>query len=237
VIPDLTAIMPAPPSMPEPPVQVFAGPEPPRPVPVPAPAPPEEDHPPDKTHAFMGSSAQPNDKEDDIPFTNTAGQPEWASPYEMVPMDPMMDGSNQPAPASQTDSSALVSPQGHTVQPPIDAPVTPLGSPVDSARSAVESALSSAPFDPGMHPVESLGAQPLPGTEEPTPAAAPPVPQAASDTPVLNLPINGAIPTPPAPPALQPFVQEIQDDKPAPPPGPPPLITNGAVIPNQPNQQ
>jgi hypothetical protein len=174
-------------------------------------------------HAFMGATAQPGQSDTDIPFSATSGQPDWAAPYEMVPLDPMAGADNGAA-----ASAPWTSTQGHSVQPPSSS-VTPVNMPVDSARSAVESALSKAPFDPAFNPVDSLNAQPMP---DPLPPPAP-VPSASGDTPALTLPINGSGPVSATPPPLP--ITLPENDSPAPPPVPPPLVAgNGAVIPNLP---
>jgi hypothetical protein len=211
-------------------------PEPPIPPPpvIPQPlqpaAPPAE--PPAKNHAFMGNSAQPGGL--NVPFPDT-GQPDWAAPYDLVPMDPLRDDSETPqSPGTPTPDAALTSPQGHTVQPPGSTQVTPIGSPVDSARNAVESALAQAPFDPAFSPpVDALHAQPLDEALHVQPAIPSPV-KAAGDTPVLALPINGSVPVSaiPPPPFSPPPPAGSQA---APPPMPPPLMAApGAVIPNLP---
>jgi hypothetical protein len=187
--------------------------------------------PPEKTHAFMGDSAQPSSV--DVPFPNT-GQPDWASPYDLVPVDPLREEEEPPITDSNKDAQ-LSSPRGHTVQPP-STPLTPspLGSPVDSARDAVESAIAKAPFDPAFNPpVDALHAQSL-GTPAQPQSVTPP--QSPNDTPVLTLPLNGSGPVSAAPPP--PPIPLAAPDSPAPPPGPPPLITtSGAIIPNPPQQR
>lgn len=176
-------------------------------------------------HAFMGATAQPAGSDTDIPFSATSGQPDWAAPYEMVPLDPMAGADNGAA-----SSAPWTSTQGQSVQPP-PASVTPVNMPVDSARSAVESALSKAPFDPAFNPVDSLNAQPLP-----SPLPPPPAPAAPGDTPALTLPLNGSGPISATPPPLPPLAP--QDNNPAaPPPIPPPLVAgNGAIIPTPPQE-
>jgi hypothetical protein len=186
--------------------------------------------PPENNHAFMGDSAQPNGV---VPFPNT-GQPDWAAPYDLVPIDPLRE--EEPPRTDGSKDSQLSSPEGHTVQPPSSTtPVTPLGTPVDSARNAVESALAKAPFDPAFNPpVDALHAQSL---DNPVPSQSVTPPQSPNDTPVLTLPLNSSSPVSAAPPPLPPL-PSVSPDAPAPPPGPPPLITtNGAVIPNPPQHR
>jgi hypothetical protein len=183
-------------------------------------------------HAFMGATAQPGQSDTDIPFSATSGQPDWAAPYEMVPLDPMAGADNGAA-----ASAPWTSTQGHSVQPPSSS-VTPVNMPVDSARSAVESALSKAPFDPAFNPpVQSLHTQsfnnnePLHGTEarDAVPSNLPPLP--SSDTPMLVLPTGGNGPVGATPPPQPPPMPA------APPPMPPPLVAGpGAIVPTPPKQ-
>jgi hypothetical protein len=212
-------------------------------IPAPTPAPPavvlpppipEPAEPPASPHAFMGASAQPTGP--GIPFPDT-GQPDWTSPYEMVPIDPLREEDGlSPDARNLSQQPPLAPPQGHVVQPPDSVtPVTPINSPVDSARSAVESALSQVPFDPAFSPpVESLNAQPLAEVAHPeTPMA----PQSPNGTPVLILPINGSGPVSATPPPL-PSLPIENIGEPAPPPGPPPLMAApGAIIPTPPQKR
>jgi hypothetical protein len=228
---------PPPPAPPPPPIPV----EPP-PIPSPAKATPAPDitqsepelakegpaddgtHPtkePENRHTYMKS----NQSGSTIPFSAATGQPEWAAPYEMVPMDPLNDtgasssefGSSPASgdPDASIDNFSAVK----TVQPPSD--TSPRVTPVDSARSAVQSALAGAPYDPAFDPpVQSLNAQPLP--EPSHPEASP-----NGGTPVLNLPFGNG--TPLSPPST---------DGAAPPPVPPPLMAGpGAVVPTPPPQR
>jgi nanoRNase/pAp phosphatase (c-di-AMP/oligoRNAs hydrolase) len=168
-------------------------------------------------HAFMGATAQP----------------EWAAPYDLVPMDPMREEGSD---ASEFGSSQAIEDPGSsannfshakTIEPPLD----PVHTPVDHARSAVETALAGAPFDPAFSPpVQALNAQTF-SEPAPPPPPAPPVP--VSDTPSLQLP--GVSPAPAAVPPPPP-IPEVSPS--APPPVPPPLVAGpGAVIPTPPQSQ
>jgi hypothetical protein len=206
------------------------------------PAPSQAAHP----HNFLGSTAQPPDSK--LPFTTspTPGQPAWAAPYDLVPMDPLREGG---ASASEFGGSTMAADpeasvnnfsQGHQVAPPteeISGPITPTPMPsgVDSARDAVEQAIASTPFDPADQPLQALNSQPMSTdslhAEPPVEVSLPPMP--TSDTPMLVLPADNSGPvttTPPTQPAPG------SDMAPAAPPlMPPPLMAApGAVIPNPP---
>ena len=199
---NLEPVAPPPPPPPPPPPAV---PEPPPPPPMPTPAVPEIAPPPIQTppmpqeHSFMGASAQPD----------------WATPYDLVPMDPMRQAGAPP----QGMYSPPVDDIGHarTIEPPAD-----MMAEVNHARDAVQSALATMPFDAATAgPVQALNAQPV--NSEPIhvestvmPPPTPPVP--TSDTPMLVLPSdNGNSVTATEPVAVQ------QPSMPAPPPVPPPL--------------
>lgn len=253
--PSLPAVAPPPPPPPPLPLQSTSPPPPPPPPPIiPTPMPaappsPEPDTlpppppipaapvPPISGHAFIGNTAQPSNISG---FPNT-GQPDWAAPYDLVPMDPLRDVGASSSEFGSTPVSKEPErsqdnfSQGHAVQPPSE-PI-PVSTPVDSARSAVESALASAPFDPAFNPpVQSLNTQsfnnnaPLHATEAP-PVAPNVPPMSSSDTPMLVLPTGaqpqlGVSPVPQA--AMAPS---------APPPMPPPLVAGpGAVVPTPPQQ-
>jgi hypothetical protein len=187
-------------------------------------------------HAFIGNTAQPAD----INPMAAAGQPDWAAPYNLSPMDPLNNASSStssefgstPVTHSPEEASGNFS-QGHAMQEPSDLTAAP----VDDARSAVASAIAAAPFDPAFSaPVQALNAQPI--AEQPlhpeNAPSAPPMPQMPnSDTPMLVLPSDNASSVT----ASQPIATQ-SDTAPntAPPPVPPPLVTNGAVIPTPPQQ-
>jgi hypothetical protein len=202
-----------------------------------------EDH-----HSFIGNTAQPNGI--GLP-PSSSGQPEWAAPYDLIPMDPLNNASSSTV--SEFGSTPVaVNPeavqnnfgQGHAVAVPGTPPAQPAPA-VNNARSAVEQAISAAPFDPAFEPpVQALNAQPLGQT--PIHTEAPPAelnlpPMKTSDTPMLVLPTDGSNSVT----ATQPIAtQTPQNDyvsgvaPPAPPPVPPPLMTGlGAVVPNFPQPQ
>jgi hypothetical protein len=234
-------MVPEPPA-PEPPAPVPPEPEqatpsitplpPPQPVPPPpiptikAETKPKLDE-PESNHAFIGSTAQPPGM--NIPFSASTDQPDWAAPYDLVPMDPLREAGGTPAEASALTSSSY----GHTVQPPLN--VQPVDGSVDNARSAVASAFGSAPSDQTILPPEPMPS-PAPASVEPLlPPHTLPVPTGPPDTPVFTLPIGDS----PAP-APQPAPTPVPDspEMPAPPPMPPPLVTApGAVIPNPPQSE
>ena len=161
----------------------------------------------DSHHSFMGMPPVP-------------GQPDWAMPYDLTPMDPLREaGASASPPPAPRDEVA----HAHDVQPPGE-----LAGNVDAARSAVEGAYSAAPFDPAaVGPVQALNAQPV---EIQPPEAPPPAPQ-STDTPMLVLPTDGAGPvsaTPP-PPAAPPEIT-LESTSVAPPPVPPPLVAGSGII-------
>jgi hypothetical protein len=227
---------------PKPQIQEVKAPEaPPLPPVAPAaaaPAPAE----PQNHHAFLGGTAQPAGL--GIPFSpSSSSQPDWAAPYDLVPMDPMAQGGastsefgSTPA-ATNPEASAANFSQGHQVNPgaaqaPSQQP--PASPTVDTARSAVEQAIAAAPFDPAFGaPVQSLNAQPLgqePIHQEAQPAT-PPAPQLPaipqlehSDTPMLVLPSDNSS----SMSATQPIATQQNQSvsgvaPPAPPAVPPPL--------------
>ena len=216
-------------------------------VPPPAPA-VHEGH-----HAFIGNTAQPAGI--GIPFTSPSGsaQPDWAAPYDLIPMDPLNNASSSTS--SEFGSTPVsVAPetaqnnfgQGHAISAPpeLAGQAGPSVAPaVDTARSAVEQAISAAPFDPAFGaPVQALNAQPL--SPQPIHNEAPPTelnlpPMKTSDTPMLVLPTDGGNSVT----ATQPIATQAPNNfvsgvaPPAPPPVPPPLMAApGAVIPNLPPQ-
>ncbi len=192
---------------------------------------------PDGNHAFVGTTAQPAGFN---PFASTAAhQPDWAAPYDLVPMDPLNNASSSTS--SEFGSTPVTKDpegtqgnfsQGHAVQPKTDA------QPVDSARNAVASAIAGAPFDPAFSaPVQSLNSQPLENAplHPDNPPTAPVMPAMQnSDTPMLVLPTdNSSSLAATQPIATQP---EASTQAPPPPPLPPPLMAApGAVIPNPPH--
>ena len=188
-------------------------------------------------HSFMGNTAQPTGGVG-INFSDN-GQPDWAAPYDLVPMDPMREAgagasefgstaANEPPEAASDNFSHV-----RTVQPPVE----PVNTPVDSARGAVESALAAAPFDPAFSPpVQALNAQPMGEPITPPPAIPP---QATnSDTPSLVLPTSGAGPIAATTPVAPASPADAEIPVAAPPPVPPPLVAGpGVVVPNLPPQQ
>jgi len=174
--------------------------------PAPAPAPAE----PQSHHAFLGGTAQPAGL--GIPFSpSSSSQPDWAAPYDLVPMDPMAQAGastsefgSSPAATNPEASTANFS-QGRQVAPPSEQAAQSMPPPpatVDNARSAVEQAIAAAPFDPAFGaPVQALNAQPL-GQEPIHQEVQPPMPPAPpspaipqlehSDTPMLVLPSDNA---------------------------------------------
>ena len=193
---------PLPPPLP-PPVEPVPLPVPPPaptlpPLPPPASAPPPVE--PENHHAFLGSTAQPPGV--GMAFSSTSpSQPDWASPYDLVPMDPLAQAGASASEFGSTAASANPETtqgnfsQGHGINPPagFTGKPEPLPAPpVDEARSAVEQAIAAAPFDPAFGaPVQALNAQPL-GRQQihseapPAEANLPPLP--SSDTPMLVLP-------------------------------------------------
>jgi hypothetical protein len=187
---------------------------------------------PENKHAFLGPTGQPGGL--GIPFSSNA--PDWAAPYDLIPMDPMAKAG---AASSEFGSSPVASDpeaapanfaQGHAIAPPGEAPLQPTPTAptgVDSARSAVDQALAAASFNPADQPVQALNAQPF-GTEdtiahEPIPA------MTNSDTPMLVLPGENNS----SAAATQPIATQAPQT--SPPPLPPPLVTSsGAVVPSAP---
>jgi len=187
---------PPPTAAPAPPPPPVAPPPPPEIVPAPAPPSP----PPPPGHSFMGSSAQPD----------------WATPYDLVPMDPMRQAGTPPQGMYSAPVGDIA--HAHDIQPPPE-----MQAELDHARDAVQSALAGAPFDAATAgPVQALNAAPVSpepihveSTVTPAPVAAP---SQATDTPMLVLPTdNGSSLTATEPVAVQPSAP------PAPPPVPPPL--------------
>ena len=198
-------------------------------------------------HAYLGA---PGPMSAANPLVNFApsNQPDWAAPYDLVPMDPyggqpgngnedVPSGAAMPPPsAGQVDNS--VDEIGVDSQTPM--PATTATPSVDNARSAVQSAIAAAPFDPAFGgPVQALNAQPLPQAAQPQPAPAM-QPTAAGDTPMLVLPTGGAgaVTAAPAPSfAPEPAPPAPVTNGTAPPPVPPPLVPSpGVIIPNPPQQ-
>jgi hypothetical protein len=205
---------------------------------------------PENHHAFLGSTAQPPGV--GLTFSSTSpSQPDWAAPYDLVPMDPLAQAGASTSEFGSTpvtsspeisqnnfsQAKSIAPPPGFTGQPePLPAV------PVDAARSAVEQAIAAAPFDPAFGaPVQALNAQPLGNqqihTEAPTaPTNLPPLP--SSDTPMMVLPSDGSNSiTATQPIANQPPPAQSVSGV-APPPMPPPLqVAPGAVVPNVPPTQ
>jgi hypothetical protein len=184
-------------------------------------------------HAFLGTTGQPAGL--GIPVANS-GQPDWAAPYDLVPMDPLNNASSSTV--SEFGSTPVSTPpeaaqnnfgQGHAMAPPGQqaAKPTPIAEPVDTARTAVEQAIAAAPFDPAFGPpVQALNAQPIsqqPISHEAPPSAPNIPPLQTSDTPMLVLPTdNSSSVTSTQPIATQnDYVSGVAP--PAPPPVPPPL--------------
>jgi len=209
--------------------------EPPPPPPASSAPPPQPlNDVPENKHAFLGSTGQPVG----IGMPVSSGTaPNWAAPYDLVPMDPM---AKEGASASEFGSSQAVSNpetitgnfgQGHTVKPPSQQ--TPPGG-VDNARSAVEQALATTDFKPDNEPVQALNAQQLgPGPISHDPPQSPSQ-TANSDTPMFVLPgdnNSSVVATQPIPTQTNQAASGVAPA--APPPLPPPLITaSGAVVPN-----
>lgn len=238
-------VAPTPPPVPEP-VPVPPPPPPLPPTPPVTVSPPPQATEPANPHAFLGSTAQPAGI--GMSFSSsTPGQPEWAAPYDLVPMDPLAQASASTSEfggtpiAKEPEASHENFSQAKVVAPPADftgkpAPLPAV--PVDEARSAVEQAIAAAPYDPAFgQPVQSLNAQPL-GQEIHTDTPALPA-MTNTDTPMLVLPTDNSssvTATQPiatqAPPPPQQSVSGV-----APPPMPPPLqVAPGAVVPNVPPQ-
>ncbi|MGH7156986.1 MAG: hypothetical protein ACREGG_02660, partial [Candidatus Saccharimonadales bacterium] len=215
------------------------------PLPMPQPsAPAAEQSNAEEPHAYLGSTA---------PGASTgssasSGQPDWASPYDLVPVDPFsqVDGFNEDLPSGRTMPPPSAPQADHNVDEIGVTTTTPqpqtLPSSVDSARSAVDSAIAAAPFDPSFAPpVEALNAQPLGEPELAPPTSVPAVPAnppaVGNDTPMLVLPTDstGGLT------ASQPVVNQTPPaplNNVAPPPVPPPLtIAPGAIMPNPPHDQ
>jgi hypothetical protein len=246
--------LPPAPVEPPPPPQIEPVPMP-TPPPPPAPAPTLPPPPmaatsaePENHHAFLGSTAQPQGI--GMAFSSTSpSQPDWASPYDLVPMDPMSQagaansefGSTPAAVNPETAQGNFT--QGRAMNPPasFSGKPDPLpAQPVDNARSAVEQAIAAAPFDPAFGaPVQALNSQPLGGQQihseaPPAPNNLPPLP--SSDTPMLVLPSdNSSSVTATQPIANQQQAPQQSVSGVAPPPVPPPLqVAPGAVVPNVP---
>jgi hypothetical protein len=261
--------LPPPPPPPEPPAigpvhayqepPPLSAPLPPPPLQAVQPAAPAE---PSSHHAFLGSTAQPAGI--GVPSFVSTGQPDWATPYDLTPLDPLNNASSSTssefgsAPVTHSpEESQNNFGQGHKIAPPSEpqAQPSPLGiTSVDNARSAVESAISGAPFEPAGAPVQSLNAQPLgqPIHHEAPPTAPNLPPMKNSDTPMLVLPTDNSNSVT----ATQPIATQSQLPQPqasvfqtpltaktngpmttAPPPVPPPLMAGpGAIVPNPPKQ-
>lgn len=143
----------------------------------------------------------------DSPFTANT-QPEWFDRNQTVPTDPL---SVSPADHSSLMDHKLAPSQTDTTSPSTSSPQQPTQTfvpRVDSARSAVQNAIASAPFDPALHPVTSLNAQPIfnlhngSTTEPQAPAVTPPQPSVITPTIPSYLPEQGVAP-PPVPPPIQ----------------------------------
>ncbi|HVS79139.1 MAG TPA: hypothetical protein VHD84_02540 [Candidatus Saccharimonadales bacterium] len=202
---------------------------PPQTTPAPPQAPPPEAElsEPENRHAFLGTTAQPQMPGSPFPAANP-GQPDWAAPYDLVPMDPMRQAGTGSSEFGSTpvgvnpEASRDNFSQGHGIATPEEAPIqpTPVSSvPVDQARSAVEQAIAAVP-----------ATSPAP---EATPAPTAPI-APASDTPMLVLPSDSSSSVT----ATQPIATQTPAapaSQVAPPPVPPPLnVAPGAVVPNIP---
>jgi len=220
-------------------------PLPPAPAPEPlppepaAPAPPPAPEEPQKRHAYLDSARQNSIPSNPFSASASTDLPEWAAPYDLVPMDPLNETGqvNEDAPSGRpravpSEAQVDVNVDEIGVSNSIPAQTAPLNSPVDNARSAVDGAFAGAPFDPAFNPpVESLNAQPLDVAPAPQPA---PPPTPSSDTPALVLP-GQPLAQPPLASPLPPSPEPLPT---APPPMPPPLMAApGAVVPNLPPQQ
>lgn len=155
------------------------------PLPMPVPAPQQNlSSPIPGPHTLLN----PNDHQPTInpPFTADT-KPEWSDPFNTVPLDPLS--------ASPPGSDIIIDREGN-LNAAKQATAQPSDSSVDSARGAVQNAINTSPFDPGGHPLQSLGAQPLssdlhnqPGT--PPPAGPPPL-TTASGAVIPNPPTDDA---------------------------------------------
>lgn len=140
---------------------------------------------PVRTHAFMGSTAQP--PAPDTPFGTATDQPDWAAPYEMVPMDPMKDNNSTSPPAVPT----------------------PVASPLDNARNAVQTAYgaASASQESAPLPLPLPAVPPAPASDTPIlhlPVDGPAPAMAAPASPLAPPPLTAqdAAAPPPMPPPL-----------------------------------
>jgi hypothetical protein len=176
------------------------------------------------------------------PSSVNSGQPDWAAPYDLVPMDttsqPGFDNEDVPSGSPAPSPSSLI-PLDSVNELGMSVP-TPVPASVDNARNAVETAIASAPFDPAFNgPIAALNAQPLSAVAEEEPVAPTPAPVATpvSDTPSLVLPADNSAPITATPSAIS-QSPIMSSDSIAPPPLPPPLMVgSGAVIPNTSQQQ
>ncbi|HET6864252.1 MAG TPA: hypothetical protein VFH37_03605 [Candidatus Saccharimonadales bacterium] len=192
-------------------------------------------------HAFIGNTAQPAGI--GMAFSSSSpSQPDWASPYDLVPMDPLAQAGASTSEFGST--AAAVNPeesqnnfsQGHAINPPagFSSEPTPMPMPVDQARSAVEQAIASAPFDPATGgAIQALNAIPLGSQQihtEAPPADTNNIPaMSSSDTPMLVLPSDNQTSVT----ATQPIATQDAVSGVAPPPVPPPInVAPGAVVPN-----
>src|SRR5262249_11470110 len=131
------AAAPAPAAPPPPPAPEVPLPQPAAPPPPPAPSEPASHH------AFLGSTAQP--KEVGIPFPSSPSQPDWAAPYDLVPMDPLAQAGASTSEFGSTPVGKAPEESGDnfsqvkSITPPADfsAAPEPMPMPVDDARSAV----------------------------------------------------------------------------------------------------
>ncbi|HEX5447657.1 MAG TPA: hypothetical protein VFW90_00420 [Candidatus Saccharimonadales bacterium] len=243
--PPVSAPQPIPQQPAEPPREPAQPPPPPQPPTYPAPQP---GAPAVSGHSYLNPQT-----------AGPKGQPDWATPYDLVPMDPFSQSSrpSEDLPSGRP-SSAPSTPNVDTsideigVARPQTAQVTPVSAPLDDARNAVQQAFASEPFDPAFNgPVQSLNSQQLdseplhPQQTGPMPTpplpSIPPVQMTNSDTPMLVLPTGAPAPPPPmpaqAPVNSQPGLASLPPAT-APPPVPPPLMTApGAVVPHLNDQQ
>lgn len=223
-----------------------ASPPPPNPIQPPSPPsavlPQTSPRPPSSSehhHAYLDPLGQPA-------ATNGSGnQPNWAAPYDLVPMD----SANQTDPVNENAPSGRPSPAPSTqdvqtsvdeigVTQPVPMHAAPLSPALDNARQAVNSAIAEAPFDPAFAPPQAaLNSRPV-NLESPAMESSDVPALPSSDTPMLVLPTpnGGQTPVVPQQSIVQTSLPPSGDIQPAaPPPVPPPLMTgNGAMIPNTP---
>ena|GEM_PF-604555 len=155
-------------------------------------------------------------------------QPEWFDLENSTPNDPLGEEHSKDEVASGHVKD--VKPPSSVFPPTEDPSLPTFAAPeLTNARGAVNAALATTPFNPAIEgPVAALNAQPMGSELHPPTPTPPPVEKPAPEPKKLA-------PEKVVPPI---FSGNHMDERPAPPPVPPPLkLDSGAIIPTSPNPE